>query len=273
MRLRSILRVVPGDGLGAGLESDADAVLLSLTDEAEPIAVLRVRVAEAVQQIAAAEKVAIVAVNHPRTQLTRGDLEAVVSPQLRAVLLPYCAEPQDVRDLAVLLREFEYTRDIEPGDVALFPVIDTARGLLRASESLAAAPRTAGLVLASDAFARDVGARVEEKGARLAYARGAVIAAAAACDAIALIDGSALELREMANYGFAGALLDEPQLVPVANDVFTPTPTAAKRARADLEAYESRESGSWVVRRAGAVVDAHRARKARQTIERALPAD
>ncbi len=269
MRLRSILRARPGESLDAALESGADALLLSLTDETQPIEELRAAVAEAVERIAEAGKTPLVVVNHPRTRLTRDDLDAITGPGLAAVLLPHCTEPQDVRDTAVFLREFEHTRDIEPGQVALFPVIDTARGLLRAAESLAAAPRTAGLVLASEAFARDAGARLEESGPRLAYARGAVVAVAAAHDGVALIDGSPFEARDMANYGFAGAVLDEARLVPVANDVFSPTETVLKRARADIEAYESRPEGAWVARRAGTVVDAHRVRQAKRTLDRA----
>ena len=73
----------------------------------------------------------------------------------------------------------------------------------------------------------------------------------------------------MANYGFAGAVLDEARLVAVANDVFEPTPSVVKRARADTEAYESRPEGAWVARRAGAVVDAQRARQASRTLDRA----
>ena len=271
MRLRSVLRAHPGEALAAALESDADAVLLVLTDETEPVEVLRRAVAEGVERVAGTGKAALVAVNHPRTRLTRDDLDALTSQRLSAVLLPHCVEPQDVRDTAVLLREFEHTRGIEPGAIALFPVIDTARGLLRASESVAAAPRTGGLVLALEAFARDVGARIEERGPRLAYARGAVVATAAAHETVVLLDGSPFELRETANYGFAGAVLDDPALAPVANDVFTPSPAAQKRARADLDAYESRPEGAWVVRRAGAVVDAQRARAARRTLDRASP--
>ena len=273
MRLRSILRARPGESLDAALESGADAVLLALTDETEPVEELRGAVAEAVERIAEAGKTALVAVNHPRTRLTRGDLDAITGPRLAAILLPHCTEPQDVRDTAVLLREFEHTRDIEPGQVALFPVVDTARGLLRAAESLAAAPRTAGLLLDSEAFARDVGARLEESGPRLAYARGNVIAVAAAHEGVALIDGSSLELRDMANYGFTGAVLDDARLVVGANDVFAPTETVLKRARADIEAYESRPEGAWVARRAGAVVDAPRARQARRTLDRASDGD
>ena len=268
MRLRSILRPRP-DALDEALESDADAILLALTDDARPVEELRAAVAEAVERVAGAEKTALVVVNHPRTQLTRGDLDAVTGPNLAAVLLPHCTEPQDVRDTAVLLREFEHTRGIEPGQVALFPIVDTARSLLRAAESLAAAPRTAGLVLASEPFARDVGARLEESGPRLAYARGNVVAVAAAHEGVALIDGSSLELRDMANYGFAGAVLDEPRLLPVANDVFAPTATVLKHARADIAAYESRPEGAWVARRAGAVVDASRSRQARRALDRA----
>ena len=269
MRLRSVLRARSGDSLDTALESGADAILLALTDETVPVEELRSAVAEGVERIAEAGKTALVTVNHPRTQLTRADLDAITGPRLGAILLPHCTEPQDVRDTAVLLREFEHTRGIEPGQVALFPVVDTARGLLRMAESLAAAPRTAGLVLAAEAFARDVGARLEESGPRLAYARGSVVAAAAAHETVALIEGSSLELRDMANYGFAGAVLDEARLVAVANDVFEPTPTVLKRARADIEAYESRPEGAWVARRAGAVVDAQRARQASRTLDRA----
>jgi len=268
MRLRSILRTRP-DALDAALESDADAILLSLTDETVPVEESRAAVATAIDAIAEAGKNALVAINHPRTQLARGDLDAITGPNLGAVLLPHCTEPQDVRDTAVLLREFEHTRGIEPGQVALFPVIDTARGLLRAAESVAAAPRTAGLVLASEAYARDAGARLEESGPRLAHARGNIVATAAANEGVAIIDGSYFELRDMANYGFGGAVIDEARLVPVANDVFAPTETAIKRARADLEAYESRGEGEWVARRAGAVVDAPQARQARRTLESA----
>ena len=153
MRLRSVLRARSGDSLDAALESGADAILLALTDETVPVEELRSAVAEGVERIAEAGKTALVTVNHPRTQLTRADLDAITGPRLGAILLPHCTEPQDVRDTAVLLREFEHTRGIEPGQVVLFPVVDTARGLLRMAESLAAAPRTAGLVLAAEAFA------------------------------------------------------------------------------------------------------------------------
>ncbi|MGH2633638.1 MAG: aldolase/citrate lyase family protein, partial [Tepidiformaceae bacterium] len=183
MKLRSIVAVgTAGEGLSDALNSPADAILLTLATDARPAGSLRNTAIEALHAINEAGKHGIVVVNHPRTGLLRDDLDAIVSANLHGVLLPHAVEPQDVRDIAVLLREFELGREIEPGTVAVFPIIDSARGLLRAAAITEGAPRVGGLVFGSAAYARDIGARAEEKGPRLAYARGAVVAAARAFD-------------------------------------------------------------------------------------------
>ena len=94
-------------------------------------------------------KVVIVALNPPRTKLIRDDTDAVRTKDGKALVLHHAVEPQDVRDTAVLLREFELNRDIEPGDTQIFPVVDTARGLMRAGDIASAAPRVGGLVFHS----------------------------------------------------------------------------------------------------------------------------
>ncbi|MBI5949722.1 MAG: hypothetical protein HY875_16410 [Chloroflexi bacterium] len=268
MRLRTIVAVPAGAPLDPALESDADAVALPLNDARVPSPELRQAFVAAVPRIVAAGKLAVAVVNHPRTRLLRDDLEAIVAPGLAAVLLPHAADPQDVRDLAVLLREFEHTRGIEPGTVAAFPVIDSARGLLRAAEIAHAAPRVAGLVFDATAYAHDVFAREEEHGPRLAYARGAVVAAARAYDLLPLVAGSHLEARSLAQYGFAGIVLREAgSAVVVANTAFAPTEAARARAQRHLDAYSAaRGEGDWVARVDDEAVDAHDARKARQLL-------
>lgn len=268
MRLRTIVSCPLGsDARGVALASAADAVAISVLDAS----------AETRAAAAAARDAAIVAgkgllawVNHPRTRQLRDDLDALVGPGLGAVLLPHAVEPQDVRDAAVLLREFEYTRGMEPGCIALFPVIDTARGLLRAAEIAAAAPRVGGLVFDSAAYAADTGARDEEHGPRLAYARGLVVAAARAVDGLPLVKANAFELGQLANDGFAGVILADAVMAGAANGAFTPTPAEVQRARAAIAAYEgAKAAGEWVGRLGCLVVDASAARKARQTIEQA----
>src|SRR6186713_61262 len=117
MRRRSIISIpASGVGLDAALESQADAVLFTLADDILPVADLRAAAVAGTTAATAAGKAVLVTVNHPRTKMLREDIEAVLSAEVKGVLVPHAIEPQDVRDTAVLLREFELQRDIEPGE-------------------------------------------------------------------------------------------------------------------------------------------------------------
>lgn len=268
MPLRSVVAVPAGEPLEAALASPADAVLLTVADAGHDVRGLRQGALYALPRVREAGKRALVRVNHPRTRMLRDDLDAIAGPGLDGVLLAQAGEPQDVRDLAVLLREFEYTRGIEPGSVAAFPVIASARGLLRAPEIARAAPRVAGLVFDAAAYAADIGARPEERGERLAYARGAVVAAARAAGRQAFAAVNPLELLNMAQYGFSGAVLPGPLGAGMANAAFSPKAHELERAREQLAAYEAaRAEGAWVARYGNGIVDADGARRARQLLE------
>jgi citrate lyase subunit beta/citryl-CoA lyase len=271
VRLRSVVTVRAGESPAADLlASEADALLLHVAEAGRPVGALRLAAAEAMSAAADARKLVLLLVNHPRTRLLRDDLDALVAPACTAVLIHHTSEPQDVRDAAVLLREFEYQRDIEPGAIALFPVIDQARGLARIHEIAAAAPRVGGIVFDADGYARDIGARAEEQGPRLAFARGLAVAAARAVDGLPLVSGAHLELRHHAQYGFAGAIVSDLASVALANTSFTPTEAQVARARELRDAYAAARAEGLVVGRAGnELADAPAARKARQVLEAA----
>lgn len=269
MRLRSIISIpASGAGVEAALESQADAILLTLADDSAPMEELRSAASAAAQKASAAGKLVLLMVNHPRTQLLRADIETVLTSAVSGLLLPHAVEPQDVRDTAVLLREFELKGGIEPGATVLFPIIDTARGLLRASDIAAAAPRVGGIVFHSAHYAHDVGARDEQKGDRLAYARGQVIAVARALGGQPLVVSDGLELIYLSQYGFAGAILPDPRMVPAANAAFTPHDAIKEQAQQALERFErARSEGAWVARHGGRVVDSASAKRARRIVE------
>ncbi len=269
MRLRSIVSIgVSGAGLDDALGSQADAVLMTLADASRPISGLRHEVTAGLGRTAPHEKAALVVVNHPRTRLLRDDLAAILSPLVKGVLLPNAVEAQDVRDIAVLLREFELQRGIEPGDTAVFPIIDTARGLMKAAEIASAAPRVGGLVFHSHRYARDIGARDEQRGDRLAFARGQVVAVSRSLGQSPLVVSDGLELVYLAEYGFAGAILPDARMVIAANGAFAPPAVAKDHAREAASAYDAaRAEGAWVARVADRVIDAAAARKARHLID------
>ena len=206
--------------------------------------------------------------NHPRTQLLRGDLEALVSPALAGVMLNHCVEPQDVRDTAVLLREFELARGIEPGAIAIFPLISTARGLLRAAEIVAAAQRVGGLVFDSATYSLDISARPEERGERFSYARGLIVAAARAHDRLPLAVANAFELRDLSHYGFSGAIVPDARAAMTASTAFVTLVLERQRAEAMIAAYgATKDEGGWVARVEDEVADASAVRRAHQTLE------
>ncbi|MBA4179807.1 MAG: hypothetical protein C0506_04390 [Anaerolinea sp.] len=269
MPLRSIVMIpAHGAGLDEALASAADAIAFTLADTSTSLAELRQLASAGLTRVAEAAKTGLAVVNHPRTQLLRDDVHALVGSHLKGVILPHAVDPQDIRDLAVALRELELRHAIEPGEIAAYPVIDTARGLLRAAEIVHAAPRVAGLVFDSRAYAQDIGARQEETGPRLAYARGAVVAAARAFEKRPLIAAQPLQIAHLAQYGFAGVVLPDARAVAQANAAFTPQAAAIDLAQRQISAYDAaRAEGAWVARLDSQVVDAHTARKARQAFE------
>lgn len=269
MWLRSIVSIPAGGaGLSEALESQADAVLLTLADDNLPVAALRAAAVEATKQATAAGKLVLIAVNHPRTKMLRDDIEAVLTSEVRALVLHHAIEPQDIRDTAVLLREFELKRGIEPGDTQVFPMIDTARGLVRAGDIASAAPRVGGLVFHSRNYAHDTGARDEQKGDRLAYARGQVVAVSRAGGGQPLIVADGMESQYLSQYGFAGVILRELRNVPAANAAFTPYDEVRNQHQQALERFEqARIAGNLVARHGDRIVDSAVARRARRVVE------
>ena len=274
MFFRSILSVditLPEEKLDSALESAIkvcpDAILISLTDEKMNNSIQRERAKAAFSSISKAKIYSIAVLNHPRTRLVRSDLDAIVSADLKAVFLADVIEPQDVRDVAVLLREFELERGLTTGIINIFPIIGSARSLLRALEIASAAPRVKGLVLDIDAYARDVRARFEQRGPRFAWARGNVVAIARSLVQLPIIKGQDLEFRELANTGFEGAIFQDPKMTSLVNDIFEITNTELVQARAEISAFEQKDKGDLVARLDGSFVDEYKVRKSQQIID------
>jgi citrate lyase beta subunit len=111
-------------------------------------------------------------------------------------------------------------------------------------------------------------ARATSNRPALSFARGAVVATARAIDGLPLVEAGALQLRELAQYGFAGAIVPDAPSAALANPAFTPPAATLDRARGAASAYDAaRAEGAWVARLGPEVVDASAARRARQLSE------
>ncbi len=284
MTLLRSLMFVPGNResmIDKAARFTADVIVLDLEDSAPPDekAAAREIVARAIPRLTEAGQTVHVRVNSLATRLTRDDLAAVVTPGLAGVLLPKVESAQDIRDLDVLLREFEFERGIRPGSVASFALIESAKGVLRCEAICAASDRLAGLALGAEDLTADLGVRRTTEGRELSYARGVLIHTARAYGVVALDtpypdfrdgEGLAREAQLARELGMRGKYAIHPDQVESLNHVFAPSAEEIAWARRVVEAYEAASArGSGAVNVDGRMVDEPVAKRAQDLLAQA----
>ncbi|MHB8377534.1 MAG: HpcH/HpaI aldolase/citrate lyase family protein [Dehalococcoidia bacterium] len=258
-------------------DAGADAVVLDLEDAVPPAAKPAARAAaRRALDVLSAHAPVFVRVNGVRTGLARDDILAVVYPGLAGVVLPKAEAPQDLRDLDVLLREAEMAHSLRPGDVAVVPIIESPRGLLRADEIARASDRVQAISLGAEDYCAELEVERNVEGTAIAYLRYQVVQVAAANGLIAIDtpypdvrdrEGLVAETRFARAVGFKGKYVLHPDQVAPVNDAFTPSDAEVARAHTTLAAYDSAHTGAVNVD--GRMVDAPVAERARRLIQRA----
>ena len=264
---RSIL-FVPGDRperFAKALAAGADAICIDLEDAVPPSRKDQARrsVARFLNGRRSPPAPVVVRVNDPVGG--EGERDAAALADCRppdAFMIPKARTPADVRVAARALPA-----------VPLLPLIETARGLENAVD-IAARDGVAGLIFGGFDLAIELGA--EPGWEALLYARSRVVHAAAlggvsATDMPRRDFGEMAVLREEAkrarHIGFAGKAAIHPAQIPVIHEVFTPSATEVRRARAILEA--DRAAGGGAVALDGKMVDRPVVEAARRIILRA----
>ncbi len=163
--------------------------------------------------------------------------------------------------------------------LALVPMIESARGLLRSAEIAAAHVQVAAIAFGSFDFAADIGAVISPDGSEIAHARAQIVVAAAAAGVAAIdtpwldlgdADGAGKEADRARRLGFSGKLAIHPKHVGPINKAFTPGDDEVKRARGIVAALDAAiASGSGVATYEGKMVDRPLALAARRIIARA----
>ena len=215
-------------------------------------------------------------VNDVRSGMTRDDLLAVVSPALRAVVLPKAEQAQDVRDVDVLLREAELANGVRPGDTGLITMIESPRALLRCEEIAQAADRHVALALGGYDYCAALGVPRTRDGAAIAHLRYAVAQVAASRGVVAVDtpyddledeEGLVAETEFVKAIGYGGKFVIHPRQVAPVNRVFTPAEREVAEARRIIEAFERAASdGLAAVRLDGRMIDGPIVDRARRVL-------
>jgi citrate lyase subunit beta/citryl-CoA lyase len=243
--LRSVV-FAPGDDadvLTATAASGADAMVVDLEEPRTPYPeVERVRGRRVAREFfdgrdADALPWLFARVQPPSTGMTLRDLEAVVSPALKGILLPKIESPADVHAADAFLTCVEVEHDLPRGSLLLYPILETADAIRLAYEIAMASPRVGYMGGAISRFGdihQAIGFRWTAEGEETLFLRSKVLVDARAAGIrypvsgmwggrVDDVDGLRDFATSLRNLGYYGMMLGHPGHVPLVHEVFSPT--------------------------------------------------
>ncbi len=241
----------------AALNLHAPAILVDLEDSVphETKVAARGQVGEFVGRYATSRAVHV-RINGMDTPLAYDDLDAVVRPGLRGVVMPKVTAGWEVRAIDGILRSLEEKRGLPQGAIELTASIETAAGVEQAAEIARSGLRLRRLLFGAGDLSTDLGlewppARGCELNFTLLVAKTTLVLASRQANLDPPLDGvyplvDDLEgLRRQAKQskalGFFGKLAIHPDQLPEILNAFRPSPSEMERARRFAEALERAE--------------------------------
>ncbi len=232
----------------------ADTLIFDLEDAVAPDAkaAARTQVSEAVRQGDYGQREIVVRMNPLVTPWGRDDLIAIATCAPDAVLIPKVESADMVRQVLLLLSEHD-----APETLAVWCMIETPYGVLRAEEIATASPRVAALVLGTSDLTKDLHARHTRDRLPLLHSFGHCLLVGRA-HGLVVLDGVHLDLsddegfasvcEQAAEMGFDGKTLIHPKTLAAANNAFAPSADEIIWSRRIIEAHAAAtSSGQGVV--------------------------
>ena len=249
--MRSVLTVpvIVQRFLDKAPSSGADVICLDLEDSVPPAEKANARplAAKAIETMPRGASALYARLNGLSTGLLEDDLLGVVFSGLDGIILSKTESAAHVQRLDHYLTLLERDRGIEPGSIAIAPLIETAAGVMNAAEICSASPRIAAAVFGAEDFATDMGVQRTREGEEIRWARSQVAVACRAAGIVAIdtpepdyTDEAYLESQMQAarGIGYQGKLCIHPLQVQIANKVFRPSDDEVAEARVIVEAFE-----------------------------------
>ena len=263
--------------VGKGPEVGADGLIVDLEDSVAAGAKASARAAapDIVRGFEARGIDVLVRINRPWRLAVR-DLEAVVIPELTALLCPMVDSAEHVVALGETVSELESERGIATGAIRLCLAVETAKGYLDLRAIAGADPRSVALSLGSEDFALSMGMMSDEE--TLYGPKQQVVACAREAGLLPMgFVGSIADYRDTGAFrrivrrsrkmGLKGATCIHPNQVRVCNEEFGPTEAEAEEARRIVAAYdEALARGEGAISVDGRMVDVPVADRAREVL-------
>jgi len=266
VRPRRSALYVPADNARA-LEKartlEVDVLIFDLEDAVAPAAKVeaRAQLAEALGRGSFGRREKVVRVNGRAGPWEAEDLRMVASCGADAVLLPKVEGPATIRVIEAAL-----AANRAPEELAIWAMVETPTGVLRAEAIAEASTRLGCLVAGTSDLVKDLNARHTPGRTEVLTALSMIVLAARA-NGLACLDGVHLDLSDQAGFeaacrqgrdlGFDGKTLIHPKTAAAANALFGPSEAELAAARRVVEAHRAAEAeGRGVVVVDGRLVEA-----------------
>ncbi len=232
----------------------ADGLIFDLEDAVAPDAKEEARrqVVAAVTGGGYGRREILIRSNGLNTPWGQADLAAAAVSGAHAVLLPKVESADMVRQAESILAAAG-----APDDLAIWCMMETPRGILRAEGIAAASPRLGGFVMGTSDLAKDLHCAHTRERLPMLTSLGLCLLAARA-QGLAILDGVHLDLnddegfdyacRQGLEMGFDGKTLIHPKTIEAANRVFAPSEAEVAWSRRIIAAHaEAEAAGKGVV--------------------------
>jgi citrate lyase subunit beta/citryl-CoA lyase len=227
----------------------ADVICLDLEDSVPPKQKVAARplAAQAIDSMPRNGYQMYIRVNGFWTGLIEDDLDAVVRPGLQGVVISKTESVDMVKQTELRLARLEREHGMVAGSVAIMPLIETAKGIVKSAEICEASSRLTGAIFGAEDYATDMGIERTAEGGEILWARTqlAISCRAAGIEAIDTPDPDYTdaerlrkEMRLAKSLGYRGKLCIHPLQVQIANEVFRPGAAEVAGARLIVEAFE-----------------------------------
>lgn len=246
----------------------ADVITLDLEDSVPPAekAAARELVKKHIASIGSTGSEAWVRVNAWDTDLTLADLDAVIMDGLDGITLPKCSGLADVRRLDDEITRLEKLRGLPVGKIKVAILIETALGVLKVEEAAGGSGRLVAIIFGAVDYTRDMRVTRTNSADEQFYARARIGAAARAYGLVAEdapfpnyadVDAFRANCRSGAQLGFEGRQIINPRQIPVAHEVYSPSPERVQWATEITRVFEEEglAKGSASVGYKGSMID------------------
>ena len=229
--------------LEKGRSVPADVIIMDLEDAVAPEAKAeaRAQIRDALAAGGYGRRELVVRINGADTEWHADDIASMAAAGVDALLIPKVDDPETVRAAAALMDKAG-----APDNVAIWAMIETARGVLAASAIAAAHPRMAALLMGAADLTKNLGAlHTPDRLPLLTCIQLCILAARA--HGLAVIDspffdlsdddGFAAACRQGREFGFDGKALLHPKTIAAANEAYSPSADDIARARRIIEVH------------------------------------